>query len=449
MTYEIQNKNDFLTGSSLTIRVPEKEIDYNALRTIQKDCPEFIVPFHYKAEGGYIELTYKIGTQCKLQYFAGEVAPKEYSKLWQSLLRPLLDCKDWFMNPSSFVLSADYLYYDKNRNACSYIYIPSMRASINSEDFYKMSVDVSKMITVSDATLENKILKAIIKDYDPIEFLQMLAEHESENDTKPELVMTTATPLSNTVKLEEQSSVKEPRAQVQQAAAVEGFGAESYEFEKTNENAVSSQSNDFDDDIIIDFKSMLKPKSERKNKEKESRGSKGYKIFSGRGKKKGAVQPISENGFNSVNSDFDQEPSITPLFNYEPTLISDQDEIIEITQNEMISEGPVLRYIGYAQLPPTIQIPISEGEIFTIGRFDAAVGKQQSNFEFEKKTKAVSRRHAVIERDGDGYKIIDLSSSAGTFVNDKKLPPNTPHGLEKGCRVSFGNSGADYVWEAS
>ena len=46
--------------------------------------------------------------------------------------------------------------------------------------------------------------------------------------------------------------------------------------------------------------------------------------------------------------------------------------------------------------------------MFTIGRFDANIGKKQSSFEFDKKTRAVSRRHAVIERDTDGYKIIDL-----------------------------------------
>jgi len=94
-----------------------------------------------------------------------------------------------------------------------------------------------------------------------------------------------------------------------------------------------------------------------------------------------------------------------------------------------------------------IGIKIEEGEIFTIGRYDAAVGGRQSSFEFDRAAKAISRRHAVIERDAEGYKIIDLASSAGTFLNGQKLPPNTPSSLEQGCHVSFGNCGADYVWE--
>ena len=130
--------------------------------------------------------------------------------------------------------------------------------------------------------------------------------------------------------------------------------------------------------------------------------------------------------------------------------VEKQDEMIEITQNTSVTlDGTGFRFVGNSLLPQFIKIIIAEGEIFTIGRYDASAGKQKSSFEFDKKTKAVSRRHAVIERQTDGYKIIDLSSSAGTFVNDRKIPPNTPFGLEAGLRVSFGNCGANYVWEVS
>ncbi|MCL2424913.1 MAG: FHA domain-containing protein [Oscillospiraceae bacterium] len=421
MMYEIQSVNDFLTGSSLVIRVPEKEIDYNALHTIQADCPSFIVPFHYKADGKFIEIVHKIGTQCKLQYFSGEVAPNEYSALWQSLLMPLLDCKDWFMNPCSFVLNSDYLYYDKTKNTISYIYIPSTSINQNSEDFYKMAVDVSKMITVSDAALENKVLRAIIKDFNPSAFLQMLNDHTSK---------TVDATIVNPVYITNMPQEKHVQQLLdgRDSDEMQGFA---------NPLPLSDINEDFD----IHIQPEIKAKQRKKDRE-----SVGLKIFSGKSKSK------RKNITQSASSQevFDEpEASIVPLFTLPVPVASEQDNIIEITQNEIIPKHPQLRYIGYANLPSTIQITIDEGEIFTIGRFDAAIGKRQSSFEFEKKTKAVSRRHAVIERDSAGYKIIDLSSSAGTFIDNKRLPPNTPHGLEKGCRVSFGNSGADYVWEAS
>jgi len=225
-------------------------------------------------------------------------------------------------------MDTEYLYYDKNKKSVKYVYIPSVNGYSGSNSLIEMAVDISKIMAVSDAVLENKVLRAIIKDFSPVKFIKMLKDYSLEN----------------------------PKAELN-----------------------------------------------------------------------------------------DDKPIIAPVIN-ERVL----NEPVDLTQNiPLISDGSGFRYIGRANLPPFIQILIDRGQIFTIGRFDAAIGKKQSNFEFDKKTKAVSRRHAAIERDNDGYKIIDLSSSAGTLVNDKKLNPNTPHRLETGNRVSFGNSGADYVWEAN
>ena len=99
-------------------------------------------------------------------------------------------------------------------------------------------------------------------------------------------------------------------------------------------------------------------------------------------------------------------------------------------------------------LPVVIPVDIPRGEIFTIGRFDVSVGRKQSDFEFDKKTKAVSRRHAMIERKMDGsYVILDCGSKAGTYVNGEQLLPKTPYRIECGTRISFGTAGANYIWE--
>ncbi len=110
--------------------------------------------------------------------------------------------------------------------------------------------------------------------------------------------------------------------------------------------------------------------------------------------------------------------------------------------------GTKLRYVGMGNYPRTIEVRIEVGQNFSIGRFDVSVGRKQSSFEFDKKTKAVSRRHAVIERNANGYVIVDLSSSAGTFVNGEKIVSNVAMPLHNGTRVSFGYAGADYIWEA-
>jgi len=108
---------------------------------------------------------------------------------------------------------------------------------------------------------------------------------------------------------------------------------------------------------------------------------------------------------------------------------------------------PRLRCVGAGGHPAIIEINAGEGEVFIIGRYDAAAGVKRRGFDFDRNTKAVSRRHAAVERGEGGYSIADLGSSAGTFVNGERVPEAGPAALTDGCTVSFGNCGADYVWE--
>ena len=392
MSYEIHYKNDLLAGASLVARIPEEVLDKKALYTINADRPDFLLPFRYRNIDGHVEFVYQIGTHNKLQYISGNRAPKEYAGLWVSILKPLLTCGDWFMDPCAFVLNAEYLYFNKAKGTVSYIYIPSAEGCSGYGALKEMAAEVSKLISVSDAALENKVLRAIMKDFNPNEFLQMLKAYT-----------------------ESQEPVQ------QEAPVIEENNA------YVNVQVLTSET---DDPCRTD---IHEPEILAGGNKKNRSG-----FF---GKKK-------ETGQEEIRDIFDRkELQPEPQVNIQSfPLLNDVNVATEKVSSEIIGTG--LRYAGRSSLPRFIPVEIAAGEIFTIGRFDSDIGKQQSSFEFDKKTKAVSRRHAVIERDGTGYKIIDISSSAGTFVNEQKLPPNTPYSLQRGFRVSFGNSGADYVWEA-
>jgi pSer/pThr/pTyr-binding forkhead associated (FHA) protein len=47
----------------------------------------------------------------------------------------------------------------------------------------------------------------------------------------------------------------------------------------------------------------------------------------------------------------------------------------------------------------------------------------------------ISRRHVKIRRAGNGYEIIDLASSNGTWLNDERLIPNQPYPLANGSQM--------------
>jgi len=454
MIYEIQSKSDFLTGASLSVRIPEYELDAKALHTIAADKPDFILPFRHRRIDGQVEFVYQIGPNSKLQYLSGGRSPKEYAELWSGVLRPLLDCGDWFMKPYSFVLSAAYLYCDKNKKIVSYVYIPSVRDCSNYDALKEMAAEISKTITVADAELENKVLRAIMKEFSPKGFLQMLKSYmeTSAPVVKPHCP---PEPWQTAAGAESQARAPIPHVTVpEQSAHPQPFGCAAL---TQVESGTQKPAQSMPGDIVISM--PTERVSEKKiiipPKNKESSGVK---------KEKEAGKPKNPGGLFSRKKAGQGEEKPAVLSQPHPVrepVVPAQDQFVpapapyavaaDISDDtQSFSEaagGARFRLVGSVLLPPIIDVSTGEGEVFTVGRFDAATGKQQSSFEFDKKTKAVSRRHAVIERDSDGYSIVDLASSAGTFVNGQKLPPNTPFQLKNGSRVSFGNAGADYVWE--
>jgi pSer/pThr/pTyr-binding forkhead associated (FHA) protein len=51
---------------------------------------------------------------------------------------------------------------------------------------------------------------------------------------------------------------------------------------------------------------------------------------------------------------------------------------------------------------------------------------------------SLSRRHALIRRIESGFEVIDLSSTNGTWLNNKRLTPNKPYPFENGAQMRFG-----------
>lgn len=50
----------------------------------------------------------------------------------------------------------------------------------------------------------------------------------------------------------------------------------------------------------------------------------------------------------------------------------------------------------------------------------------------------LSRRHAMIRRIEDGYEIIDLYSTNGSWLNEERMVPNRPYRLTNGSQLQFG-----------
>ena len=172
MIYNIESKND-LSGAMLVIRFPEEDLDKKALYTIESDQPPFLVPFSYRSVDGMAECTYRLGSRSKLQYRFGSHTVPDYVNFWTQVLQPLLDCDDWFLKPFSFVLDSRYLYADKS-GVVSYLYVPSLRDCESFDTLRTLVMELSQQNSVTDAALENKVLRSIMQDFQPKSFLTML-----------------------------------------------------------------------------------------------------------------------------------------------------------------------------------------------------------------------------------------------------------------------------------
>lgn len=415
MTYHIEDRSD-LSGAALAIRFPEEQLDRKALYTLQKELPEFLVPFHTRNVDGQIECVYQPESRSKLRYFLGSRSPEEYVKFWEHILTPLLDCGDWFCKPSSFVLDAQYLYIDKNSGVVSYLYVPSREKCMESEALRGMAVELSHQVTVTDQALENWALRALMQDFQPKEFLQMLRQPVVRKDRSASLL-----PKEVPLELNVLAPHKEKPAQGDALPPVRGT-----------------------DDIVIN----LDGGTQKREKDK------GRGLFGGFGRKekksakKGGLFGKKEDKQDEIVLGAGAEPPTPAPGPQSAPVYFPMEMEDDATQLDMDVQETCLRLTGDAALPGMIPVKLAPGGTFTIGRFDVSVGHKQSDFEFEKGTRAVSRRHAEIARMADGsYRLSDIGSSAGTFLNNERLVKDVPRPLNPGDRVAFGTAGANYIWE--
>ncbi len=75
----------------------------------------------------------------------------------------------------------------------------------------------------------------------------------------------------------------------------------------------------------------------------------------------------------------------------------------------------------------------------TGGRLVFGRSRGECDVVFPDNTKGISRRHCKVEICGNGVMITDLGSSYGTFVNGRKIPPNTPTSISPGDSFWLGD----------
>jgi len=408
--YDIHVKDNLRAEAGLVVEVPEGDVDKKALYTLLNDMPDFLLPFSYRLVDGVCEFTYQVGNRTKMTYMSGPRNPTDYFDMWQGLIKPLIDCGDWFMKTFSFVLDYDHVYYDKNGKLLKYIYIPTVTDYSDFTSLRTMVMAVVKQNRVTDAVLENKVLLWALQDSTPQAFWDVMTTSKSAQENA-------IPPVLGSFHGGGDIQTPAPIAHISQPFVA----------------TMSSTS----DNIVINAPSEKSSASKMQSIQAET--NKGGFLGMLKRIPKKLTEDISSITMKS------QPPKVQQL--HEIPYSRDNENGVAVL-NAIPPNSPRLRYIGSAPNPHVIDVIIPNDDgVFTIGRFDVNVGIKKSSFEFDSNAKAISRRHAAIEKTIDGYCLLDLNSATGTFINGQKLTPNTPSKIENGSRISFGNDGADYVWE--
>jgi len=103
---------------------------------------------------------------------------------------------------------------------------------------------------------------------------------------------------------------------------------------------------------------------------------------------------------------------------------------------ELPTRGIVLINLNNGQ-PITMQAK----RTFILGRVSTEVKTHEPLIdltELDALELGVSRVHAMIRRTKDGYQIIDLESSNGTWLENQRLIPRQPYPLDSGDRIRLG-----------
>lgn len=103
---------------------------------------------------------------------------------------------------------------------------------------------------------------------------------------------------------------------------------------------------------------------------------------------------------------------------------------------ELPSKGIVLINLENGQ-PITMQ----DEKAFILGRVSSEIKTRELLIdltELDALSLGISRVHAMIRRTKDGYQIIDLESSNGTWLENQRLVPKQPYPLDSGDRIRIG-----------
>lgn len=119
----------------------------------------------------------------------------------------------------------------------------------------------------------------------------------------------------------------------------------------------------------------------------------------------------------------------------ETTILWANEDTSGLEPTRILAELNQKKY--YFEINNTTDAVKEEGAKFYIVEFPFVIGKSEESVHMLINDTSVSRKHAVVSRDGEALFITDLKSTNGTYINDKRIEANKPYLLSLNDEVTI------------
>lgn len=470
-----------LEGNYLNIALPlQAEVDEIAVRVMEEDCPEFLIPFRIVTVNGSTNLRYKLINTIALAYSERNLSKQQFVKLFMDLLTPFMKGKDWFLDYHNLCIDPRYVFINKMNHGVSLIYVPENSYRYSDEEIKKFFKDLFTEITIADdpgfqvtmfryfgnedSNLAD-LYQILLQEQKKTGMEQAAVPQYTAQNITPAMAMRETVPSQTTSQMPAKkvetvsqtasAAVAAPTGKQTEPHTKNGgkftlFGGKKESEPKKAADPVPVQKEELfaglddmsDSDAAV---SALFGDTPKKKKEKKEGG--GFSLFGGKKKEQNSISTVStQASTDRPQNALAQQPVMQQAPAQQMTIggfngggfqmvSAAMDESTEIA-GEDYRGGACLELIESA-VPgaiPRISLDFA-GPFITIGR--ASSDEIQPDVAFSKDFSRIGRKHARIERSGSGYSIIDLGSANHTLVNNQVLIPNQPYPLPDGGEVTF------------
>lgn len=438
-TYENGN-----TSNYLVYQADETEtIDTVALGMITNNTIPGVLPLIFMQNNSNRFVKYNITAKVSMKmFFDGVITKKKFLTVMSGICSALMNCDDYMLELSSFVLNTEYIYIDVSTSKAFLVCVPFLteKAELNYKDFFKNILFCSQFDQSENCDYIAKIITFLntdqsctlksIRDFAD----KMLKEEGAAEYVRPEIINRSAanpninqavqinSPVINR-ELKTESAVPPvsfSHQNIPQTVSAEdgqslkkkksfSFGFNKNKNEKKEKKAKAS-----------DAPSMAIPGAEIKQTAPSAPAQSRPEVKAGGGSFTDLAQPAPAQQSSAAESYIPMEViSSQSAVNMNTTVLS----------KEMLSPDAVPTLY---RLKTNTSVSLDK-PVFRIGKEPSFVDYCISD------NTAISRSHANIIRRGDDYYIVDTNSTNHTFVNGSMINSNEEIRLEQGYKIRFAN----------